>query len=770
VRPPTSTASATAASTAGAQQPDASMHDCAAAAASVSASAAAPAPSASSGGPASPAVSSRVSDIRVSKDLAELVEHKFTAHASTRITFPHGRANLRRFLLLVTPHAGLYARASVLFAISIPPAYPFSPPRVRCHTPVLHPCINPRTGHVFLHLLKQDWKPVLTLNAVILALQLLFLEPWPVLSSHAATSSALPPSRPQITSSASGGASSSVLPSVQAQRSALSLVSSQSAAACSLMHLNEDSILNLELLPLIRAGDRATFEEHVRRSLEGGFLFGRQWRRNCAKVHGDDSDDDSEGEDDEQHHHPERDDDDGFSASQPHEESKSPSSFDRLLQRVEAEGRQAHVRTTAREERKEEEMMEDLDGAPRGSPSRLGAAAGSGAPHSGNSGTPRKKRLPLPRHRKRSYWKMSPNEAHEANPAAALVMNVKGAGVCDDDAQLLQMHKRARSTPQAAGSSAPPALTTRVATTSRHRVIRLRKLDFDEAASGAAPAAAQSRKRAQRTVTLGVSSISDGEMEEGEPMRRGSASVAAAAVAPSADVVHVVRTTSDSQRRPKKARAVSSTALHLLPFLSAASAAGGDSAAIDDDDEPTARELEHIHAVHAALGMADVTAGGATGVLSGSPVRPSSTVLPDLASFATLRAEVASVLPSPRPSAAASASPEQREQSGSPKRNVSNAESVSLSAFALGSGAAAASAASASMLDESPFGLAPVRGSSLAESSPSFILAGRSSSRSVNLFGSVKGHVLAGAAAAASGPGLADLQALHASLPVAMCD
>jgi ubiquitin-protein ligase len=97
----------------------------------------------------------------VAKDLIELGRDKMTAAASTRISFPDGQKNLRRLQVLLTPHSGLYAHASFLFTLIIPPQYPFQPPNVRCHTPCLHPNINWRTGKVYLHLLKAEWKPVL---------------------------------------------------------------------------------------------------------------------------------------------------------------------------------------------------------------------------------------------------------------------------------------------------------------------------------------------------------------------------------------------------------------------------------------------------------------------------------------------------------------------------------------------------------------------------------------------------------------------------------
>jgi ubiquitin-conjugating enzyme E2 M len=813
----------------------------------------------------------------VASDLAELMAHKFTAQASTRITFPHGRSNLRRFLLLVTPNAGLYARASFLFSIIIPPTYPFSPPRVRCHTPVLHPCIAWRRGEVHLQLLKHDWKPVLTLNAVILALQLLFLEPWPVLSSgHSAASSALPPSRPQVStpipfstfddasaatsisvasaafsSAATAAASAAASPALP--QSTLSLVSSKSAAACSVMQLNEESILNLELLPLIRNGDRAMFEEWVRQTLNGCFLFGHNWRRNRAPA-GDGEDDDDGDDDVSVPLHSYDSDNDATSSVPPNrglssvaEEPMSSSSksggtsgrslrfhpprssspFDALLQRVEAHGRQAHVSAAAApsaragaksaagagavhtgsykgERREFEQLMMDDDGAAcagQRTPPRLSSAArtfsgspaasASASPVASYATTPRKRRPLIPPHRKRSYSKMSPNDAHVPNPAAELVL--------DSSEDAPRCYKRARGTP-AAGGSAPQASKLRVALTTRHRQIKLRLIEQDVApavASAANGSHHQSRKRMQRPAPAAVSSsISDGELDDEEVSTLRTKPFAASATAVAVDdaaavaVGGVVRTSSDTQaRRAKKARP--SAMLLLLQQQKTAASANA-----DVDDEPTARELEHIALMHAQLGMADVAAAASSSAAAGgllgpsftSP-RPTSTTIPDLASFATFRAVApeAALLSSTTAAAAAArtqtraasaigtggnpavaSSPDQHSGSGSPKRNVSNAEGVSFDS-GLARGGNAAGPPPNLM---SPFGgLPPARTGSNEATSSSFLLGGRSSSRSINLFGSIKGHVLA--VTGGAGPGLANLRDLDASLPpcVAMrCD
>mmetsp|Transcript_14688 Transcript_14688/g.25931 ORF Transcript_14688/g.25931 Transcript_14688/m.25931 type:complete len:103 (+) Transcript_14688:28-336(+) len=51
-------------------------------------------------------------------------------------------------------------------------------PKVLCHTKIYHPNIN-LEGNVCLNILREDWKPVLDINAVIYGLIYLFYEPNP---------------------------------------------------------------------------------------------------------------------------------------------------------------------------------------------------------------------------------------------------------------------------------------------------------------------------------------------------------------------------------------------------------------------------------------------------------------------------------------------------------------------------------------------------------------------------------------------------------------
>jgi len=63
-----------------------------------------------------------------------------------------------------------------VFSFKIGQNYPHEAPKVKCDTSVYHPNID-LEGNVCLNILREDWKPVLTVNSVIYGLQFLMLEP-----------------------------------------------------------------------------------------------------------------------------------------------------------------------------------------------------------------------------------------------------------------------------------------------------------------------------------------------------------------------------------------------------------------------------------------------------------------------------------------------------------------------------------------------------------------------------------------------------------------
>ncbi|ORY68742.1 chitin synthase-domain-containing protein [Pseudomassariella vexata] len=108
--------------------------------------------------------------LRVQKDLSEL-----SLGSTMRTDFPDPD-DILNFILTITPDEGQYQGGKFTFTFNMNQNYPHEPPKVRCQQKIYHPNID-LEGKVCLNILREDWKPVLNLNAVIVGLQFLFLEP-----------------------------------------------------------------------------------------------------------------------------------------------------------------------------------------------------------------------------------------------------------------------------------------------------------------------------------------------------------------------------------------------------------------------------------------------------------------------------------------------------------------------------------------------------------------------------------------------------------------
>ena len=80
------------------------------------------------------------------------------------------------YTITVVPDEGYYRRGIFYFDLKIPPTYPHEPPKLRCMSKIYHPNID-HEGNVCLNILREDWKPVLTINSIIYGLLFLFYEP-----------------------------------------------------------------------------------------------------------------------------------------------------------------------------------------------------------------------------------------------------------------------------------------------------------------------------------------------------------------------------------------------------------------------------------------------------------------------------------------------------------------------------------------------------------------------------------------------------------------
>ncbi|KAG6358754.1 hypothetical protein INS49_012273 [Diaporthe citri] len=98
--------------------------------------------------------------LRVQKDLSEL-----SLGTTMKTEFPDPD-NILRFVLTIEPDEGMYRGGRFTFDFDINQGFPHEPPKVRCTQKIYHPNID-LEGKVCLNILREDWKPVLNLNAVI---------------------------------------------------------------------------------------------------------------------------------------------------------------------------------------------------------------------------------------------------------------------------------------------------------------------------------------------------------------------------------------------------------------------------------------------------------------------------------------------------------------------------------------------------------------------------------------------------------------------------
>lgn len=85
--------------------------------------------------------------------------------------------NIYKFIAeILGPAESLYDGYKFKLQIELPNDYPFSPPAVKFLTPIKHPNIN-LTGNICLDLLKDQWKPLLSMKSILMSIILLLSEP-----------------------------------------------------------------------------------------------------------------------------------------------------------------------------------------------------------------------------------------------------------------------------------------------------------------------------------------------------------------------------------------------------------------------------------------------------------------------------------------------------------------------------------------------------------------------------------------------------------------
>ncbi|KAF8817940.1 RUB1 conjugating enzyme [Cardiosporidium cionae] len=109
-------------------------------------------------------------EIRVQKDLDNI-----DLPPNSSISF-EDRAKILEFKISLLPDEGFWQGANFLFDFTIPYSYPHDPPKVKCSTKIFHPNIDLQ-GNICLNVLRQDWKPVLSISTIVFGLLHLLLEP-----------------------------------------------------------------------------------------------------------------------------------------------------------------------------------------------------------------------------------------------------------------------------------------------------------------------------------------------------------------------------------------------------------------------------------------------------------------------------------------------------------------------------------------------------------------------------------------------------------------
>ena len=101
--------------------------------------------------------------------MSDLAELEGTLGRTMKTSFPNPD-DILNFTLTIEPDEGMYKGGSFHFNFAINQNFPHDPPKVKCTQKIYHPNID-LEGNVCLNILREDWKPVLNLNAVIVGLQ-----------------------------------------------------------------------------------------------------------------------------------------------------------------------------------------------------------------------------------------------------------------------------------------------------------------------------------------------------------------------------------------------------------------------------------------------------------------------------------------------------------------------------------------------------------------------------------------------------------------------
>lgn len=85
--------------------------------------------------------------------------------------------NIYKYIAEISgPIDSLYEGHKFKLSIDLQDDYPFSPPSVKFLTPIKHLNVN-STGNICLDLLKDNWKPLMSIKSILMSIILLLSEP-----------------------------------------------------------------------------------------------------------------------------------------------------------------------------------------------------------------------------------------------------------------------------------------------------------------------------------------------------------------------------------------------------------------------------------------------------------------------------------------------------------------------------------------------------------------------------------------------------------------
>ena len=123
-----------------------------------------------------------VASFRVKKDMEELATRRYLAgYANVSVSIPYIQGIyicIPVSFSVKTESGSLYSNGLFETLIKVSPGYPFKPPKLWVTNKVYHPNVDIDTGYTHLQILREEeWKPIMTINSIIFAFELLLYQP-----------------------------------------------------------------------------------------------------------------------------------------------------------------------------------------------------------------------------------------------------------------------------------------------------------------------------------------------------------------------------------------------------------------------------------------------------------------------------------------------------------------------------------------------------------------------------------------------------------------